>query len=162
MSDRMTRITTRLIVRDHTTRSFWERVERRGDTECWLWLGSVDRKGYGRLMPRHAESCKAHRYSYALHRGPIPVNAVILHTCDVPGCVNPAHLRAGSVADNTRDMVSKGRHRRPLKDGICRRGHLLTPDNLIIRPGHEGKRCRICQSAAYRAYRERRKARIAA
>jgi hypothetical protein len=51
----------------------------------------------------------AHRFSYQLHYGGLTADRVICHTCDNPPCVNPAHLFAGSVADNNRDMWRKGR-----------------------------------------------------
>ena len=44
-----------------------------------------------------------------MHYGPIPKGMFVLHHCDNPPCVRPDHLFLGTAADNTADMMSKGR-----------------------------------------------------
>lgn len=75
---------------------------------CWLWLGSVERGGYG-MVSVGGKNRLAHRVSYEAHVGAIPEGKRVLHRCDVRCCVNPAHLFVGSDADNMRDMIAKGR-----------------------------------------------------
>src|SRR5689334_4116509 len=70
---------------------FWSKVDRRAPAECWLWLGSRDDKGYGRL-DRNKRIARAHRLAWELTHGPIPDGLVVRHRCDNPPCVNPAHL----------------------------------------------------------------------
>jgi len=50
----------------------------------------------------------AHRLSYFAANGEIDPEAVIRHHCDTPACVNPAHLIAGTVQDNSDDAVARG------------------------------------------------------
>ena len=78
-------------------------------TGCWTWLGATDAKGYG-SMGISGQTWAAHRLSYALHNSDLPPDAFICHHCDNPPCVNPAHIYAGTPADNVRDMVSRGRN----------------------------------------------------
>jgi len=54
-----------------------------------------------------------HRASFEVHHGPIPLGAVVMHTCDHPLCINPAHLQLGTQQDNVSDKMTKGRHRTP-------------------------------------------------
>jgi hypothetical protein len=78
-------------------------------TGCWLWTGAINRNGYGKTKVDRKD-ITAHRWSWILHRGAIPEGMHVLHRCDVPGCVNPAHLWIGSNLDNDKDKRQKGRH----------------------------------------------------
>lgn len=86
---------------------------------CWLWQGAKSKFGHGQLMngahnqTLHKRSLlTAHRVSYELLVGPIPEGLFVLHDCDQPDCVNPDHLFLGTKAENSKDMVAKGRQAR--------------------------------------------------
>lgn len=82
----------------------------RASNGCLIWLGTLDRYGYGRLsMGRASEYVAAHRLSWWLALGPIPLGAHVLHRCDRRACVEPAHLFLGDQAENMRDRDAKGR-----------------------------------------------------
>lgn len=93
---------------------YWASVERRGPSECWPWLGRRDRDGYGWFsdFSIRRSPLRAHRYMIYVvtSRLPEPTEHV-LHRCDNPPCVNPAHLFIGSNLDNIADKIAKGRHR---------------------------------------------------
>lgn len=90
---------------------FWSAVEKRQDG-CWAWTKGKNSTGYGVLYGQLG-AVLAHRFSYELHKGPIPRNLFVCHTCDNPECVNPDHLFAGTARDNVRDCMSKGRKPTP-------------------------------------------------
>jgi hypothetical protein len=92
---------------------FWAKVQKGTGEECWLFTGAKTTAGYGSLQVRRDDGgwrrMLAHRLSYEMHCGAIPAHHEILHGCDVPACVNPAHLSLGTHADNMADMSRKGR-----------------------------------------------------
>lgn len=78
-------------------------------TECWPWIGPVDKDGYGRAST-HGIRMHAHRAAWMAATGrKIPKGMIICHTCDNPPCCNPYHLFLGTIKDNARDMIRKGR-----------------------------------------------------
>lgn len=90
---------------------FWRYVEK--TTSCWIWTGNKASNGYGRIQKggKGSPHIGAHRLSYEMHYGEIPKGMVVMHSCDSPSCVNPAHLSVGTYSDNTADMTAKGRRR---------------------------------------------------
>jgi hypothetical protein len=90
---------------------FWAKVERRGAEECWPWTAYRYGDGYGQIREAGAGSrlLAAHRVAYELAHGPIQEGMFVLHSCDNPPCVNPAHLRVGTAADNAQDAVKRDR-----------------------------------------------------
>lgn len=90
---------------------FWAKVKK--TSGCWLWTAALRNKGYGAFCYKQNGRTiqgRAHRFSYEIHKGPIPPGLFVLHKCDTPSCVNPQHLFLGTIQDNVNDMLNKRRH----------------------------------------------------
>lgn len=97
--------------------------------DCIDFKGCKDCKGYGKKK-RNGKVYYAHRLSYCDEKN-IAITEidglVVMHTCDNPSCVNPAHLMLGTHQDNMNDKVSKNRQTK----GVENAGAKLTEKEVL-------------------------------
>ena len=95
----------------------WNKVDIKGEDECWNWKGYKNGGRYGRTWIDD-RGYYAHRVIFNLaYPNTITLSApkdsdesgFLLHTCDNPSCCNPKHLFVGTHADNMADKVAKNR-----------------------------------------------------
>jgi hypothetical protein len=107
------------------------KVDERGPDECWPWLASCHKNGYGQFHDGVTQ-VTAHRFGYRTRVGPIPPGQCVLHTCDNPPCQNPDHWFLGTQKNNADDRETKlrGNHPRGVRQGNAR---LTEEDVMTIR-----------------------------
>jgi hypothetical protein len=113
----------------------------RGPDECWPWIAAKKDDGYGVISMFGSQRVATHA-ALLIYRGEIvPPNLMVLHSCDNPACVNPAHLRLGTCTDNARDMHIRGRGHKSHRRGEAHQRAKLTEGDArealrLIRAGH--------------------------
>jgi hypothetical protein len=125
--------------------TFWAKVEITTPDECWIYKGAVNGAGYGThtigsRTDKSRQALGAHRLSYFLDRGEIPVGLVIHHECRNTLCVNPHHLEAVSNSKNVKLGVPFRKPRTPKTH--CPKGHEYSKENTRLYKGN--KNCREC------------------
>ena len=136
---------------------FESKINKSTTTDCWWWIGSIWKTGYGAFCIEH-KNIQAHRVSYELYVGPIPERALICHTCDNAHCVNPKHLYIGTNTTNNRDRLERDPMSfsgRPQQNN-CLRGHELSGANLGISSITGVRWCKECTKLRMRAARAKK------
>lgn len=118
---------------------FWTRVNKDGPLPacrpdlgpCWVWIGPLDRAGYGRQS-----GVLAYRYVWIRTHGPLPEG-------------KPEHLEPVTHAENMARSVQSS-----ASLTHCKRGHPFTDANTYRRPSG-GRSCRQCTTEHQRLYKER-------
>lgn len=88
-----------------------ERIAVDETTGCWVWQGARTKQGHGIISNGFRRNLYVHRVMYEHANGvELPPGIKACHRCDNPPCCNPGHLFPGTLSDNMRDMVKKGRH----------------------------------------------------
>ena len=116
---------------------FWRNVNRLGADECWLWEGDFDKDGYGTFF-YHGRNRRAHELALSFTSGEARIPELdTCHSCDIPACCNPGHLRFDTQQSNVDDSVKRGRKPRGSQVSA------LTEDDVLImrRRRASGARC---------------------
>jgi hypothetical protein len=131
-------------------------------TGCWWWTGGTDSSGRGSLNGASYGTTVAPRFAWRMAHGPIRDGLHVLHRCDQPACVNPAHLFLGTHTDNVRDMHAKRRawqetHPERSPRGERHYASVLTDDQVRdirehCRTARFGVRSPVSQTAFARKY----------
>jgi len=109
---------------------------------CWLWLGKLDKDGYGQVW-RGQRPSYAHRVVYEEQRGPIAPGKVLDHLCRRRRCVNPDHMEPVSQDEN----LHRRKWGRRVKQATCPNGHSMS-DCMVTPEG--GRLCRTCNQPTRR------------
>ena len=123
---------------DHTDpiiRSRFFAKTRRSENGCLEWTASQKGRGRGQFSLYHHRPINivrtASRVAFWLEHGVWPQLAC--HTCDNPLCVDHTHLFEGTNADNSADMVKKGRQVRGEKQHMTKLTEAMVSDMRRLR-----------------------------
>ena len=137
---------------------FWSKVNV-DPAGCWVWEGSCHHEwGYGHFRD-NGSTKGAHIVAYERYVGPVPEGHELHHKCENPACVRPDHLIPVTDKEHSA-LTSNGLGHHYASRTHCKNGHPFSFENTYQRKtaGSNCRRCKACQKAATRQWRDKRKA----
>jgi len=111
---------------------FWSKVSGPTEKGCLEFTGSRNKQGYGTIFDGTVgKAVKAHRLSAKWYLFPFQPDKCVLHVCDNPSCVNPAHLFQGGQKQNMQDAARKGRLGKSAQFGMKNPMSKLTNEQVL-------------------------------
>ena len=110
------------------------------ETGCWEWTAGKVPNGYG-MFWMDGRHHGAHRVSWLLHKGFIPVGLQLDHLCRVRHCVNPDHLEPVTTQENLLRGETNAAHNAAKTH--CPQGHPYAGSNLYRSKTNE-RYCLTC------------------
>lgn len=129
--------------------------------KCWIWLGHVNPKGYGKFSRYKGSPVMAHRWSYEYFVGEIPKGLVLDHLCGVKNCVNPEHLEPVTNKENLiRGEVGKKNAEHHKNKTHCRNGHRYSEGTYVLQErktrGVVVRKCLKCYDKQQQRHKDKR------
>lgn len=127
-----------------------ERVKERAasnwtlDLDCWVSNYSIGSHGYAQIgwqENRKTHTVLAHRASWELTMGPVPLGHTLDHLCKTKRCVNPSHLRILPNFENARRTSG-----RDWEVGKCLNGH---SNEFLVSDCRGKKFCIVCETTIW-------------
>jgi len=95
---------------------FWEKVDIRGDDECWPWKAGRHYSGYGRFW--FSKKMYSNTLVFLFGKSE-PLKNHALHSCNYSPCCNPNHLYDGTTRQNSIDARNSGKCKLRTPQIIC-------------------------------------------
>lgn len=77
---------------------FWDKIDKKNDDECWLWIAYKDKHGFGQFS-YEGKPQYPHILVYESQNGKIPDDRYITHVCNNHSCCNPKHLKIETIEE---------------------------------------------------------------
>lgn len=123
------------------------------DSPCWIWQGSIDPSGYGRVANYYSKGSheRAYRLTYkSLMDCKLTKEEHLHHKCEVKSCVNPTHLE---LSTNAQHRIKHGNF---TQEGKCKLHSLSVVKSYSCAKGGKQFHCSHCKALAAQRYRKRK------